>query len=131
MNTKQDKKYDLVLLTKTILLQILITFGFIAFFSVVMFLIELDNKFSPLFATIAVGIGAFSSANFYSSKQKSKGYLNGIIIGIITFLIVTLIGLVVSNSGFTFNTVFHFIIIILSAVIGGILGVNKKGKSYI
>ena len=131
MKIKQNDKVDIFLLVKTVLLQLAITFGFIALFAVLMYLTEMDNKFSPLFASLSLGGGAFSSAYFYSSKQKNKGYLNGIIIGIITFLIVTLIGLVVSNSGFTINTVFHFIIIILSAVIGGILGVNKKGKSYI
>ena len=130
MKIKQNDKVDIFLLVKTVLLQLAITFGFIALFAVLMYLTEMDNKFSPLFASLSLGGGAFSSAYFYSSKQKNKGYLNGLIIGTVTFLIITLIGLILSNS-FTINTLFHLVIIILSSVIGGILGVNKKGERYI
>ena len=131
MNIKQNGKIDIFLLIKSILLQSGSTVLFIVLFAVVMLLCEIDNKFAPIFASVAVGIGAFTNAFFVSSKKKEKGYLYGILIGTITFILITLIGLIIGNGRFSINTLFHFIIINLSSVVGGIMGVNKKGEKYI
>ena len=131
MNIKQNGKIDIFLLIKSILLQSGSTVLFIALFAVVMLLCEIDNKFAPIFASVAVGIGAFTTAFFVSSKKKEKGYLYGILIGTITFILITLIGLIIGNGRFSINTLFHFIIINLSSVVGGIMGVDKKGEKYI
>lgn len=115
------------------ILQIAVTVVFISLFAAVMYFLEVNNKYSPIFGSVAVALGTFASSYFVSSKRKNKGYLNGIIIGSITFVLITLIGLIINGGGVTVNTLFHMIIIILSAVVGGILGVNShsnfiKGK---
>ena len=52
--------------------------------------------------------------------------------GIVTFAVVTLVSLIVDDGGFTQNTIFHFVIIMLASLIGAILGVNKtSNKKYI
>lgn len=53
------------------------------------------------------------------------------IVGLTVFVMITLLSLVMGN-GFSINTLFHFIIVTLSSLVGGIMGVNgKKRKKYI
>ncbi len=115
----------------TALIEVAVTLIFIALFAVIINLTNTDYKYSPVLASLAVAIGSLSASYYMSSTKKSHGYAIGAAIGGITFLIVTLVGLILNEGGMTVNTVFHLIIILLSAIIGGILGVNKKGKKYI
>lgn len=126
MKKENFPKVNIKLILIGIFLQVAITLLFIAFFSVIMYFFETDKKYSPVFGSIAVAAGAFISSYFVSTKRKNKGYLNGLIVGGITFILLTLIGLIIDDDGITINTLFHLIIIILSAVTGGILGVNGK-----
>ena len=65
-----------------------------------------------------------------AKKTGEKGYLTGIIIGSVVFIVITLFSLIMGNN-LSLNTLFHFIIIMLSSIVGGIMGVNKKSKKYI
>ncbi len=112
-------------------LEIAITLGLVALFSLVMNLAQLDYKYAPVLGTVAVALGGLGCAWFISSKKGSKGYMVGGIVGLITFILVTLISLIVCDGSLTMNTLFHFIIFMLSSVTGGVLGVNKKPKKYI
>ena len=128
---KTDNKDLIIKILKTSVLGIIITGIFMAIFSAAMYFFELDNSLSPLLATLSVSIGSLA-ASFYAAKTKgSQGYLTGFIVGVITFILITLISFILDDGGITSNTVFHLIIIILSSLIGGILGVNKKEKKYI
>lgn len=127
----ENKKINYINILFGFILQLAITLIAVSLFSVIINLSDIDYKFSPVFGSVAVALGAFANAYFLSRKKKSKGYALGGAVGIITFIIVTLIGLIINDGGITINTLFHFIIIMLSALTGGILGVNKKQKKYI
>ncbi len=120
-----------MLYVKGIAAGLIVTAVFIILFSLIMLLLDLNYKFAAPFATVSVAAGSFAAAYITARALGSKGYLVGIAVGIIVFVIITLIALAVNKSGVTNNTLFHFIIIILSSVLGGILGVNKKSKKYI
>lgn len=115
----------------SVLIQTAVTFILVAVFALIINLADLDYKYAPVFGSVAVGLGSLAGAMRYSAKKKSKGYLIGLAFGGATFLIVTLIGLILNGGGLTSNTVFHLIIIMLSSLSGGILGVNMGGKKYI
>ncbi|MEE1239860.1 MAG: TIGR04086 family membrane protein [Acutalibacteraceae bacterium] len=105
---------------------------FITLFALIMYFSGAAFKYAPVFATVSVAIGAFVAAFFTARKQGNRGWLVGVIIGAITFVSVTLVSLVINSGEVTLNTIFHFIIIMLSSLIGGILGVNKvKNHKYI
>lgn len=96
-----------------------------------MTLAQMDAKYAVILASISVAAGVFCGALYLSAVKKEKGYLNGLTVGIAVFLIVTAVSLVVHKGGLTVNTIFHAILFLISGVIGGILGVNKKGEKYI
>ena len=125
------KKNLTSLCLKTAFLEISVSFIFIVMFSAVMYLFNLNKVLSTIFATVSVSFGALIASFFTAKKLQNKGYLIGGAVGISTFIIITLISFVMDDGGITFNTLFHFIIIMLSSLIGGICGVNKQGKKYI
>lgn len=131
MKKEVSEKRNLILWAKTAILEIIVTAIFIFAFSAIMYFSNLSNELSPVLATISVASGVLVAAFYAAKKVGSKGYLVGLAVGGTTFLIILLISLVVDSGGITINTVFHLIIVMLAALIGGISGVNKRGKKYI
>lgn len=108
---------------------IIITGLFITLFALIMYLSGGALKYAPVFATVSVALGSFAASFFTAKRQGSRGWLVGTVIGGITFILISLISLIINSGGITLNTLFRFIIIMLSSLIGGIAGVNK-GKSH-
>ncbi len=134
MNTKNKTKsgFNYGLIIKTALINIGVTGLFIGIFAVIMYLAQIGFEYSAVLATVSLAAGSLVSAFYAAKKIGRKGFLTGLIVGAVTFLTVTLISLFVDKGGVTVNTLFHLIIIMLSALIGGILGVNKAtNKKYI
>ena len=100
-------------------------------FSAALLLFNIDRAYATPFATISVGIGSFFASQITAKKIGDKGYIIGLIIGLVVFFLITLLSLILGN-GLSLNTLFHFIIIMLSSLAGGITGVNSgKTKKYI
>lgn len=134
MKTKLEKfgGIGLGFIVKTVLFGVLTTALFILLFSVFMYLSQMGYEYATVFATVSLAAGTFISAFYAAKKIGEKGFLTGIIVGGITFLLVTVVSLIVDNGSVTSNTLFHFIIIMLSSLIGGIIGVNRAvNKKYI
>lgn len=134
MKTKLEKfgGIGLGFIVKTVLFGVLTTALFILLFSVFMYLSQMGYEYATVFATVSLAAGTFISAFYAAKKIGEKGFLTGIIVGGITFLLVTVVSLIVDNGSVTSNTLFHFIIIMLSSLIGGIMGVNRAvNKKYI
>ena len=85
-----------------------------------------------IFELVEIEEKSFYPAFSREKVEKNSNFSNGIIIGAICFITVTLIALIISKGGFTANTLFHLIIFLLSGIIGGIVGVNRKNnRKYI
>lgn len=128
-NLSKDNKW--ILIIKSAVMQIFSSAIFMAVFSALMYFLELDKDYSPIFATVSVAIGCFLTAYFTSGKIGQKGLITGLITGLSVFILITVISLIVDKGTVTSNTLFHFIIFVLSSLIGGVIGVNKKSKKYI
>ena len=126
------KQIDLGLIIKTVLLGVLVTAVFILIFSVFMYFSQMGYEYATVFATVSLAAGTFVSSFYAAKKIGKRGFLTGLVVGGTTFLRVTLISLFGDQGSITINTLFHFIIILLSSLIGGIMGVNKAAnKKYI
>ena len=128
-NLSKDNKW--ILIIKSAVMLIISSAIFMALFSALMYFLELDKDYSPIFATVSVAIGCFITAYFTSRKIGQKGLIIGLITGLSVFILITVISLIVDKGTVTSNTLFHFIIFVLSSLIGGVMGVNKKSKKYI
>ncbi len=89
---------------------------------------DLPESLSSPISALCVGVGAFSSGFLASKKIKSGGVLNGAVCGVILYALVFLLSLIFSENGFSAISVLHLLIILISAMIGGILGVGAAAK---
>ncbi len=121
----------LVVYLITVVLGFVITFIFMLLFAVLGTALDLADSFATPFASVAVALGALFSAFFASKKLKRGGLVNGLICGGAIFLISAAISLGVDAGSLTLNTLFNFVIIMLSALIGGVWGVNQPTKKII
>lgn len=91
--------------------------------------------FSPAAAapmsSVAVAIGSFVAGNLAARLYRRRGLFLGLLTGLFLFMIITLISLAVNSSGFSLYTVIRFFIVVLSSVIGGIMGVNTGNRKKI
>ncbi len=100
-------------------------------FSAVLLFFNIERAYATPFATISLAVGSFIASQYTAKKIGDKGYLVGLIIGSVVFTAITALSLILGN-GLSLNTLFHFIIVTLSSLVGGIMGVNKnKHKKYI
>lgn len=106
-------------------------YKFIIFFIILLFITSLFNYLEILDYNIINIINyVLTLLMFYmlglklSKIRKSKGYLNGFIIGLIITIIFSLI--TISLSKYNLNTLIYYLTLILSSITGGIVGVSKK-----
>lgn len=113
------------------ILGVLASLAAMLIFSAVLLFFNIDRAYAAPFATISVAAGCFIASRYTAKKIGDKGYLVGLIIGAVVFVVITVLSLILGN-GFSLNTLFHFIIMMLSSLVGGITGVNSnKHKKYI
>ena len=78
------KKSDYIFLIKVLTIELLSTVAIMFLFSVILYFLESGYQFSPLFATISLGVGCFFASYYASKKIGKKGFLVG---AVIVFLI--------------------------------------------
>ena len=60
---------------------------------------------------------------------KKKGFLQGIIIGLIFIILMVLIKLILFNNNFSIAMIIYYSILFIVSIIGGMIGVNKKSDN--
>ena len=63
-------------------------------------------------------------------KMQKKGFLEGIILGLIFIGLMILIKVILFSFSFRLSTLIYYSIIFISAVLGGMFGVNKKSADH-
>ncbi len=130
--SKSDNKSKLGIFIKATIWGLIITFIFMLLFSAAVLFLDLDRAYATPLSTISIASGSLAASYYAAKKIGDRGYLIGILVGIVVFVLITVLSLIINRSGFSANTAFHFVIILLSSTVGGILGVNKgKNKKYI
>ncbi len=61
-----------------------------------------------------------------ASKVKKKGFLEGIILGLIFIILMILIKIILFDNTFNLSTFIYYLILLLTSLFGGMIGVNKK-----
>lgn len=100
-------------------------------FAAIILIFNIDRTYSIPFSTISVAIGGFIASRLIAKKIGDRGYLIGIITGLLIFAFLLIIS-IISGGEISWNTFYRFIIILLSSLVGGIVGVNSnKPKKFI
>lgn len=85
----------------------------------------IDNNIYNVLKMIIILGSLFINAFILGSKSSKYGIVEGLKLGAIFLLIISIIKLVI-NSSFDIKTLLYFIIILLSTSTASIIGINKK-----
>lgn len=88
----------------------------------------LKLKTNRIMIIIIGAILMFIMGLIMGKKSESKGYLNGLLLSVISILILLIISLIFKFP-LNINTLIYYIILILATVFGSMLGINKKTKT--
>lgn len=113
------KKYLSVILVPTVFL-VLAPFAFSIFN-----LFDIEVK--KIFYLVSVIIMTLITGIFLGFNTTNKAYLKGLALGTIMSLVMFLISLIL-RSNFSIYTLVYYLIIIVSAMMGSIIGITKKDK---
>ena len=81
-----------------------------------------------IMAILTVAAGGFAGGYGAARTFRKKGLLIGVAVGVILALILTIAGVIFTQQAPAMQSLSKFAILIASAMIGGILGVNAKQK---
>ena len=79
-------------------------------------------------AIFALSVGAFVAGFSCAKAIRRGGLLCGIVCGAVFSLIMLICSLAVSDAGFGVPALFRIVFILLSSMLGGVLGVNTKKR---
>ena len=130
MNNTQKYNYGekIIIYLLSSLVGVILTLLTMLLTSLILVLFEIPLHFLSVIASICLIVGSFFAGLISSKKIGSGGIVNGIIVAFIIFLLIFLTSLILDPAGLTLRTLIHFIISILSSLIGGIIGVNNSAK---
>ena len=97
----------------------------------IMTLRDVPASLVAAFSSLAVGFGGLCAGFFAARKAGRKGLLFGTATGVFLYIIVLCSSLIANSGAFSVMSIIKLAITVLSASIGGILGVNvKKRRKY-
>ena len=71
----------------------------------------------------------FFILNFFNASiVRKKGFLEGIKLGLIFIILMVLIKIILFNNSFNISTIIYYIILFITSIFGGMIGVNKKSN---
>ena len=70
----------------------------------------------------------FTIGLILGKKVEKNGYLNGILLSVITIFLLLIIS-IIFRFKLNINTLIYYLILVISTVLGSMLGINKKAKS--
>ena len=85
---------------------------------------KLLNILQILSMIISVMIGGY----YLGKTSSSKGYIQGLKIGAIILTILIPLNIFVFKTPFKISVIIFYLIILISSILGSILGINKKKK---
>ncbi len=128
----ENKKLDYFLLLKSVILFAVFSIAAVFIFALALYFLEGGYEYSPLLATISLAIGCFATAFYLGFKLGKNGILIGLAVGGTVFIIASLITLFVNSGAVSVHILLRLVILLLSSLIGAIIGVNRKdNQKYI
>lgn len=92
---------------------------------------DASDSYSTLISGICLGLGSLVCGYLSSKKIGRAGLINGALSGLVICLVVFVVSLFISGNSFTLVGISHLLIVLITAAIGGILGVNFSKKKRI
>lgn len=118
-------------------IKVIFTGIIISFFATLIFIIlsafaislaDVSEGVMQVISVLSVAFGAFIGGFFTSKLKREKGLVTGAVIGFLLFVLITIFSMIVSGASMTIFTALKFVASVVSASLGGVIGVNFKRK---
>ncbi len=126
LNPKNSKS---TAVTLGVVLSIVISFLMILASALILTLGDFPESVAFPLSSLSLGVGCFFGSRYTAKKLQEKGYLCGMINGGILFIINMIISIIINGFSFSALSVIRLIIILLTAIIGGITGINSGSSA--
>jgi len=89
-------------------------------------LIGLNSGITTIILLI-VNIIIFFALSYINAKNiRKKGFLQGIYLGLIFLMLMLILKIVLFHGNFNISTYIYYLILFITSIFGGMMGVNKK-----
>ena len=88
----------------------------------------LGNGTIKVFELIAIIISMFIGGIYLGKNSNKKGYLEGLKIGLFMIIFLFCLKLFGFNESFSLLSLIFYIIILISSILGSVIGINKKSS---
>ena len=100
--------------------------------SLVVYFTPLSETHMGLMSSLILAFSVLSGGIYASSRIRRRGLLQGLRVGLIFFLCMTLVTYLAHRSPLTFSDLYPTLLLVLaSGGIGGIVGVDKSSKKKV
>lgn len=89
----------------------------------------IDTNTLKYFKLIAIILPLFISGIYIGKQANKNGYIEGLKVGGIVVVIIALLNYLGFNNNFSISSILYYMIILISSVLGSIIGINKKLSS--
>lgn len=100
----------------------------LSFLTSLLNLIGLSNKITSFFLLLIIIISFFVHGFRSGKKALKKGYIVGLKAGLSYLIVLWILDLIFFRSNFYISKLIYYLILLISAIFGSIIGINKKNK---
>jgi putative membrane protein (TIGR04086 family) len=99
----------------------------IMFFTIFNYFGIINNSIMRIIKIVLVVISTFISAYLLGKVSKSKGYIEGLKLGLLVILLLVIMNLIFSS--FSLSKILYFLLILFTAILGSMIGINRKKET--
>lgn len=99
-------------------------------FSLFMTKFDAPEPMVSVMSSLALCVGAYVGGYIAAKRKRQNGMIIGILTGIFIYCIIFFAGVIFAKNSITFSFLTKLIMTLICAAIGGVFGVNSKGKRY-
>ena len=99
-------------------------------FSLFMTKFDAPEPMVSVMSSLALCVGASVGGYIAAKRRRQNGMIIGILTGIFIYCVIFFAGVIFAKNSITFSFLTKLIMTLICAAIGGVFGVNSKGKRY-
>lgn len=99
-------------------------------FSLFMTKFDAPEPMVSVMSSLALCIGAYVGGYIAAKRRRQNGMIIGILTGIAIYCVVFFAGIIFAKNSVSFGFFTKLIMTLICAAVGGVFGVNSKGKRY-
>ena len=99
---------------------------FTIFLSIFYYFNIINDSLLNIFKLLTTSLSMLIGGLYIGKKVNKKGYIEGLKEGLIVVILLFLISYLGFNKGININRFIYYIILIISSILGSMIGINKK-----